>query len=128
MNTLYNKYLELYNACESHNECLFITKLYDQIKTQQQAKFFMTIKAQVIVFVNRDYRLDFTGVFKDKKYAMEIEGGVFSKGLASVGYRSIMGYIKHADKYNLLSAHNWFVFRFQLHKPQLSDLWGVLGI
>lgn len=128
MSKLYDHYIKLYESTESHNEQAFVTGLYEQITTRDQARFFMGMKAQQTVFTNRDYRIDFTCEFNDKRYAMEIEGGIFSKGLASVGYRSIMGYVKHADKYNTLSAHGWFVFRFQLHKPQLKNLWGVLGI
>ena len=128
MSKIYDHYIKLYDACESHNEQLFVSGLYEQIKTLTQAKFFVQIKSQQTVFANRDYRIDFTCEFNNKKYAMEIEGGIFSKGLASVGYRSIMGYVKHADKYNTLAACGWYVFRFQLHKPQLRDLWGVLGV
>ena len=88
----------------------------------------MAIQSQQIVIPDRDYRVDFTSHYQDRKYAMEIEGGVFSKNLASVGYRSIIGYVRHADKYNTLAKYGWYVFRFQLHKPQLKNLWAVLGI
>lgn len=126
--TLYSKYQELFESCESHNEERFVSGLYEQLQTREQAAFFMAMLSQQIVIPDRQYRIDFIALYQDRKYAIEIEGGVFSKKLASVGYRSILGYINHADKYNTLARWGWSVFRFQLHKPQLNDLWGVLGV
>lgn len=128
MSKIHEHYRQLHDQCESDNERLFIGELYQQVRSRNHYDYFMSIKAQQSTFVNRDYRIDFTAEWDGKRYAMEVEGGVFSRGIASVGYRSIMGYIRHADKYNALSANGWYVFRFQLHKPQLRDLWGVLGI
>lgn len=125
---LYDKYQELFESCESHNEERFVSGLYEQMETKEQAAFFMAMKSQQIVIPDRAYRIDFIALYDNRKYAIEIEGGVFSKNLASVGYRSIMGYVRHADKYNTLAKFGWFVFRFQLHKPQLNDLWEVLGV
>ena len=121
------KYDKLYSGIENKEELLLLNALYSQIKpTAQQIKLFLSLRNQVVVIPGRKYRVDYAAELDDKKYALEFEGGCYSKGLSSIGYRSIAGYKKHVEKYNVLAQHGWFVFRFQNDPKQLRDVWGVI--
>lgn len=123
-------YERLYDNCGSDDERLLVNALYKQldVTNTQQVAFFLSLRNQIEVIPNRRFRLDFAAVFEGKKYALEFEGGCYSRGIASVGYRSIGGYKKHVAKYNVLAANGWLVFRFQNDSQQLQAVWDVLGL
>lgn len=74
----------------------------------------------------RRWRFDFA--FPDRKLAVEIEGGIYSKGR----HTRPIGYIKDMEKYNAASVLGWTLLRFTPQQVksgmailQIRDLLGV---
>lgn len=67
----------------------------------------------------RKWKIDFS--YPDKKLAIEIEGGVWSRGRHTRG----SGFIKDMEKYNALTEYGWRLLRFtpdDLKKQSTLDL------
>ncbi len=127
---LHDHYSNLYQQCDNDDERGLLNRFYQQLTPTNlsQVKLFLSLRTQQRVIPDRKYRVDFAAIVDGVKYAIEYEGGCYSRGRASIGYRSIGGYKSHVGKYNLLAAHGWLVFRFQNDTAQLKQVWAVLGL
>lgn len=127
---LATQYHSLYQQCDNDDERRLVNCFYAQLDATnlEQVKLFLALRPQVCVIPGRKYRVDLAAVLGARKYAIEYEGGCYSRGKASIGYRSIGGYKAHVTKYNTLAAHGWLVFRYQNDTAQLKQVWAVLGL
>ena len=70
-------------------------------------------KGEVIFHDVRGWRFDYA--YLDKKVAVEIHGGIFSKGR----HVRPLGYMEDRDKVNEAQLHGWIVLEFPI--PTLTD-------
>lgn len=65
---------------------------------------------------NRKWRIDFA--FVDNKLAVEIEGGVWTKGR----HTRSSGFLKDMEKYNALTELGWKLLRYQPNKINFNQI------
>lgn len=70
----------------------------------------------------RRYRIDFA--YPDKKIAIEIEGGVFTRGR----HVRPMGYVKDMEKYSAISKAGWILLRYLPKKINFKEILEVYNM
>jgi very-short-patch-repair endonuclease len=65
--------------------------------------------------VNRRWRFDFA--WRERKLAVEVEGGVWSKGRHTTG----VGFTKDIEKYNAAAILGWKVLRFTTQQVRSGE-------
>lgn len=65
---------------------------------------------------SRKWRIDYA--FAGQKLAVEIEGGVWSRGRHTRG----SGFVGDMEKYNALTEDGWYLLRYQPHKIDFDQI------
>jgi hypothetical protein len=95
----------------------FAKKEMEKLKQEnRQSKFIELCKKEGLIPIpeykfheKRRWRIDYYFEHQEKKVALEIEGGVFTKGRHTRG----SGFVKDMEKYNEVSKHGIFLIRYQ---------------
>jgi hypothetical protein len=92
--------------------------------------------AELYASVSREWRFDISRLWKfdfawvEPKVAVEVEGGVFSRGAASKGHAGGAAYASNCEKYNVAQHQGWSVIRLSpdmLAPPSISRWLNVIS-
>lgn len=72
--------------------------------------------AEYKFLADRKFRIDYC--YPDRHLAIEIEGGVWSRGRHTRG----AGFIGDMEKYNLLTENGWYLLRYQPNRIDFKQI------